>query len=407
MTIFWISAALMVLAALALILRPLLSNRPLSALDQQDVNLTIYHRRLQELEADQMAGLLTEVAAAEAKLELQRQLLGDLNQEPAAPVRRRPAYAMAAVVGILLPVAASALYLHLGSFKAEELLAASSTRTDGQDQVAFIREHLGELQEKVKAEPENLEAVLMLGRAYLVLEQYDAAVDVYAASVPWASEQAVFLVDYAEAIAYAQGGDLRGKPTELLQHGLGIEPDFPKGLWLAGLAAMQAAQPEQTRQYWERLVEILPPESEAVAQMRQLLAEIDDSQASVERQAEPSADAVAVSLQVDVYLSPGLAQTVDVGSTVFVLARPADGQRTPLAAIRRTIERWPFSIVLDESMAMVPGMSLREFPQVVVEARISRSGDATSQPGDLIGHSGPVSTASDDPIRIVIDRLVE
>jgi cytochrome c-type biogenesis protein CcmH len=396
----------MVLAALALILRPLLSDRPLSALDQRDVNLTIYHRRLQELEADQATGLLTEAAATEAKLELQRQLLGDLGPEPAAPARRRPAYRAAAVVGVLLPVAVLALYLHLGSLGAEREMLAAASRSDGQDQVAFIREHLGELQAKVRAEPGNLEAVLMLGRAYLVLEQYDVAVDMYAASEPWAGGQVAFLVDYAEAVAYAQGGSMLGKPVQLLQQGLGIDPDFPKGLWLAGLAAIQADQPERARQYWEKLVAILPPESEPAAQLRQVLAEIGGAPATPEGQAEHAA-AAAVSLQVDVSLSPELAQTVAAGSTVFVLARPADGQRTPLAAIRRTVGQFPFSVVLDESMAMVSGMSLREFPQVVVEARVSRSGDAASQPGDLIGRSEPVSTTSGDAVTIVIDRLVE
>lgn len=404
MMIFWFSAALMVLAALALVLRPLLSSRPLSALDQQDVNLTIYHRRLQELEADQAAGLLTEVAAAEAKLELQRQLLGDLDVEPAAPVRRRPAYRVAAAVGVLLPVAALALYLHLGSPGAEREMLAGAIRSDGQDQVAFIREHLGDLQEKVRAEPGNLEAVLMLGRAYLVLERYDDAVEMYAASEPWAGGQVAFLVDYAEAVAYAQGGSMLGRPVQLLQKGLDIDPDFPKGLWLAGLAAIQADRPEQARQSWEKLVAILPPESESAAQLRQLLAEVGGVRAVPEEQAESAA---AISLQVDVSLSPALAQSVAAGSTVFVLARPADGPRTPLAAIRRTVEQFPFSVVLDESMAMVAGMSLREFPEVVVEARVSRSGDATSQAGDLIGRSEPVSTAAGEVVTIVIDRLVE
>src|SRR5690625_1997031 len=163
MIIFWLSVALMVLAALWLILRPLLSRKPLSALDQQDVNMGIYHRRVQELASDLSAGLLTEAAAAEAELELQRQLLGDLEvDEPAAPLQRRPAYWSAVAVSILLPVVVLALYLHLGQPLAEEQLLAARDGT--QDQVAFIREHLGELRDKVANEPENLEAVLMLGR---------------------------------------------------------------------------------------------------------------------------------------------------------------------------------------------------------------------------------------------------
>lgn len=402
MIIFWLSAALMVLAALWLILRPLLSRRPLSALDQQDVNMGIYHRRVQELASDLSAGLLTEAAAAEAELELQRQLLGDLEvDEPAAPLQRRPAYWSALAVSILLPVVVLALYLHLGQPLAEEQLLAARDGT--QDQVAFIREHLGELRDKVANEPENLEAVLMLGRAYVVLEDYAAATAVYAASESWASHDAAFLVDYAEALGYAQGGNLQGKPVTLLQRGLAVDPNSPKGLWLAGLAAMQADQAEETRRYWGKLVEILPSDSEPAAQLRQLLAEVEvTSPALAEQEA-----AAAPRLEIEVSLAPELASAVTAENTLFVLARPASEQRTPLAAIRRTVEQFPVTVELDETMSMLPGMSLREFPHVVVEARISRSGDAVSQPGDLLGRSKPVSTASNDMIRIVIDRVVE
>lgn len=402
MIIFWLSVALMVLAALWLILRPLLSRKPLSALDQQDVNMGIYHRRVQELASDLSAGLLTEAAAAEAELELQRQLLGDLEvDEPAAPLQRRPAYWSALAVSILLPVVVLALYLHLGQPLAEEQLLAARDGT--QDQVAFIREHLGELRDKVANEPENLEAVLMLGRAYVVLEDYAAATAVYADSESWASRDAAFLVDYAEALGYAQGGNLQGKPATLLQRALAVDPNFPKGLWLAGLAAMQADQAEETRRYWGKLVEILPPDSEPAAQLRQLLAEVEATSPALDEQEA----AAAPRLEIEVSLAPELASAVTAENTLFVLARPASEQRTPLAAIRQTVEQFPVTVELDETMSMLPGMSLREFPHVVVEARISRSGDAVSQPGDLLGRSKPVSTASNDMIRIVIDRVVE
>jgi len=114
MITFSITAGLMLLAALALVLRPLLSSRPLSALDQQDANVAVFRHRLDELEAEQAAGLLSEAAAAEARLELERQLLGDLG-ERSAPLRRRPSYGAAVTVGLLLPIAVILLYLQLGS----------------------------------------------------------------------------------------------------------------------------------------------------------------------------------------------------------------------------------------------------------------------------------------------------
>lgn len=398
MITFWIACAVMLLAALALVLRPLLSARPLPMLDQHDVNVAVFRRRLAELEAEQAAGLLTEADAAEARLELERQLLGDVASGPSQTLRHRPSYKTAAVVGVALPVVVLALYLQMGSPRVPDAVQAQ----DVQSQLAFIQQHLAELEQQVQAEPENLEALLMLGRAYVVLQRYDEAVALYAAAQPRFGGQPALLVDQAEALGYAQGGNLLGRPRTLLEQALAIAPSFPKGLWLAGLAAMQAENPVQARQHWQRLLSELPPDSEAAGQVRALLAELDATSADG---ADPAASA---SLQVEVQLAPALAQQVAPDSTVFVLARPADGeQRAPLAVVRRTVDELPFAVTLDESMAMVPGMSLREFSEVVVEARVSLSGAAASQAGDLIGLSAPVTVSGTQPVTIVIDRVVE
>ncbi len=396
MITFWIACAVMLLAALALVLRPLLAARPLPALDQQEANVAVFRRRLAELEAEQAAGLLTEADAAEARLELERQLLGDAASDPTQPLRYRPSYKTAAVVGVALPVAVLALYLQMGSPRVPDALPSQ----DVQSQLAFIQEHLAELEQQVRAEPDNLEALLMLGRAYVVLQRYDEAVELYAAAQPRFGGQPALLVDQAEALGYAQGGNLLGQPAALLDQALALAPAFPKGLWLAGLAAMQAEDPAQARQHWQRLLAELPADSEAAGQVRELLAELGGASAD---SAGPAA-----SLQVEVQLAPALAQRVAPGSTVFVLARPAGGeQRAPLAVVRRTVDELPLAVTLDESMAMVPGMSLREFPDVVVEARVSLSGAAASQAGDLIGLSAPVRVGDAQRVSIVIDRVVE
>lgn len=396
MITFWIACAVMLLAALALVLRPLLAARPLPALDQQEANVAVFRRRLAELEAEQAAGLLTEADAAEARLELERQLLGDAASDPTQPLRYRPSYKTAAVVGVALPVAVLALYLQMGSPRVPDALPSQ----DVQSQLAFIQEHLAELEQQVRAEPDNLQALLMLGRAYVVLQRYDEAVELYAAAQPRFGGQPALLVDQAEALGYAQGGNLLGQPAALLDQALALAPAFPKGLWLAGLAAMQAEDPAQARQHWQRLLAELPADSEAAGQVRELLAELGGASAD---SAGPAA-----SLQVEVQLAPALAQRVAPGSTVFVLARPAGGeQRAPLAVVRRTVDELPLAVTLDESMAMVPGMSLREFPDVVVEARVSLSGAAASQAGDLIGLSAPVRVGDAQRVSIVIDRVVE
>jgi cytochrome c-type biogenesis protein CcmH len=111
----------------------------------------------------------------------------------------------------------------------------------------------------------------------------------------------------------------------------------------------------------------------------------------------------AATLTGSVELSPALASRVAAGDTLFVFARAAEGPRMPLAIVRGS-PKLPFAFTLDDSMAMSPQLKLSAFSQVVVGARVSRSGNATPQPGDLIGQSAAVPPGTSN-LRVVIDRV--
>jgi cytochrome c-type biogenesis protein CcmH len=82
------------------------------------------------------------------------------------------------------------------------------------------------------------------------------------------------------------------------------------------------------------------------------------------------------------------------GDTLFVFARAAEGPRMPLAILKRGAGELPLSFTLDDSMAMSAELRLSAFNDVVVGARISKSGNATPQPGDLQGFSQPVTVGA-------------
>jgi cytochrome c-type biogenesis protein CcmH len=110
-------------------------------------------------------------------------------------------------------------------------------------------------------------------------------------------------------------------------------------------------------------------------------------------------------LRVAVSLDPALAARVQPGDTLFVFARAAEGPRMPLAIVRQPAGTAAVEVTLDDSSAMAPQFKLSGFPRVVVGARISRSGNATPQPGDLEGLSDPMD--SHGTARIMIDRIRE
>lgn len=390
MMLFWIAAAAMVVLALALVLPPLLRSDT-AAGDQNAANVAIFKERLAELEREAAAGGLSEQGLAEARAELERQLLGDLRSQP-QKVSIKPARGAALVVALLVPALAAGLYFQLGGVALVEQPTAQIP-ADREGQIAFIRDNLEQLRARVEADPDNLEGWLMLARSYMVLEQHQAAADALARAEQHLGEQPDLLANRAEAAGYAAQGDLSGQPRELLRRALALEPAHPKALWLAGLAALQAEDRRQAELYWRRLLAVLPPDSGTAAQVQQMLAQLQP------------APATAAKLDVTVRLEPALAQGLPPDATVFVLARAAEGPRAPLAVVRRQVKDLPLSLTLDDSMAMVPEMNISRFGEVVVEARVSRSGAAAAASGDLIGRSEPVRPGS-QPLEILIDRTV-
>lgn len=397
---FWLIASALLVLALGIVLPSLLRGRG-EARGSDEVNLAIHRDRLAELQRERDEGRLSEAEFAEARAELEARVLDDLRADPRRPAR--PARGGAIAVALLLPILTVALYLRFGGEAPSAPPAGAQLPQDPQAQLEFIRANVEQLRRRAETNPDDLEAWLMLGRSYVVLQRYDDAVTALDRARGRFGEQPQLLAELAEALAYRGGGALGGEPLSLIRRALAQNPDHPKALWLAGLAAMQAERPDAAAGHWQRLLGVLPADSGAAAQVRRLLAELRTRPAP----AAPVESEATVRLPVSVRLDPALAGQVPADATVFILARAANGPRAPLAVLRRQASELPLEVVLDDTMAMVPGMNLTAFPQVVVEARVSRSGNAASSAGDLLGRSEPLAPGEGGRVELLIDSVVE
>jgi cytochrome c-type biogenesis protein CcmH len=176
-------------------------------------------------------------------------------------------------------------------------------------------------------------------------------------------------------------------------------------LWLAGFAAMQKGDAEGAVGRWQRLLEVVPPDSEQLAVVRDLIARAQASPASTAA-AAPPVGSMAASIEAVVRLAPGLQSRVSGDETLFVFARAASGPPMPLAIQRRSSAELPVTLVLDDSMGMVDSLKLSSFDSVVVGARISASGNASARSGDLQGFSAPIPVSGDAKVELVIDEVV-
>jgi cytochrome c-type biogenesis protein CcmH len=258
---------------------------------------------------------------------------------------------------------------------------------------------------RLKENPEDPEGWMMLGRSYAVLGRFGEASEAYAKAAARTPGDAQLLADYADALAMAQGRTLQGEPEKILLRALAVDPNNVKALLLAGTAAFNRNDGASAVRHWERALGLLPAESDMVQRVQASIAQarsLGRSPSAKTQIAKPAQAPGGGRVSGVVTLAPELAGKVAPGDTVFIFARAAEGPRMPLAILRKRGSDLPVKFTLDDSMAMAPQMKLSAFPQVVIGARVSKSADASPQPGDLQGLSGPVKVG-DGKVSVVID----
>ena len=407
MTLFWVYAALLTAVALAFLVTPLVRGRGKSAasVSRAASNLTIFRDQLADLDEDLAAGTIGREQWEAARGDLQRGLLEDTGAPaaaPAAPVTRSTA--LAVVLAVALPVIAVSAYLVVGTpqgldpGKANAVQGAPHALTQEQ-----IESMVARLAEKLKANPDDPEGWAMLARSYSALGRFGDAAGAYAQADARFPLNAQLLADYADSLAMSQGQSLLGKPEALIQRALKADGSNLKALALAGTVEFEKQHFAKAAEYWKRILPLLPADSEMQNSVRASIKEAEDKEGGapkLSKEAAPAgqlavakpATAAAGKERVSgtITLAPALAARAAPDDTVFVLARPAQGSHMPLAALRVKVKDLPLAFSFDDSMAMSPAAKLSDFSEVVVAARVSKSGNVMPQPGDLEGVSRPV-----------------
>jgi len=405
-TVFWSIAALLAAIAIAFVLPTLLGHRRAAgAATSAAANVAIHRDQLKELDADLAAGTLSPEQRDEARREIEQRLLDDVRTGDgtrATPASgRRTAIAVAAAV----PIAALLLYFAVGNPAA---LAPGAATRDGH---AITREQIegmvDRLAERMKENPDDVKGWTMLGRSYAVLDRHTDAAAAYANAVKRSEPDAQLLADYADALAMAQGRNLKGEPERLIAQALKVDPRNVKALLLAGTVAFQDKKFKDAIAYWERILKVVPPDSDIADSVRDSIADARKfaGTAKAPPPAKPGAAPVAASVSGTVRLAPGVAVKASPDDTVFIFARPAEGPRMPLAVMRKRVRDLPTAFMLDDSMAMTPAAKLSNHAQVVVGARVSKSGNPAPQTGDLEGLSARVSPGATGIVVVISSEI--
>ncbi len=294
--------------------------------------------------------------------------------------------------------------------------AAAGDPTVGPAEIEAMAKRLAD---RLEAKPDDAEGWAMLGRSYSVLERFPQAVAAYRRLVALRPQDAQAHADLADAVGMANGRVLDGEPGALVARALELDADNLKALSLAGTIAFNRGEHALAARHWERGLRQVDPAGPMAAQLQAVLADARNraglpplaaagpgpgpGAAAVPRAAPATLGASAaaaaasdasVQVQVRVTLAPALAARAAPDDTVFIFARAPQGSKMPLAIQRRQVKDLPLELTLDDSMAMSPALRLSGVQQVVVGARVSKSGNAMPQPGDLQGLSAAVAVGT-------------
>lgn len=273
MILFWFICAVFIAIALAFILPTALQKNEKSRREMADerkqANIAVYRDQLSELEADLQNGIISKEQYAQDRDEIERRLLEDTATAAAAkhktaavpPANRSTAYALA----IGLPLVAVIFYLQIGNPKGitdPESGGAPPVAASGERSQAQIEANVAALAKRLQSNPSDTQGWIMLARSYRSMERFGEAAGAYAMATELKPNDADLLTEYAFVSAMAAGQRLDGRPTEIINQALKVDPENAKALQLAGSAAFQAKDYKKAIEYWERVLKRVPADSE-------------------------------------------------------------------------------------------------------------------------------------------------
>ncbi len=432
MTLFWTYAAGMILLAIIFVVLPLIRNRPTDTVDSNQLNLAICKDQLKELEADLVSGNLDQEQYDSARHDIEKELLIDITDED---LKENTTAEKSGKIGIIaaliaVPIISFGMYAATGSPGMIDPPTVTQT-AQGQDphgqgadsaaQMAKVEEMVNGLVARLEQEPNNPDGWMMLARSYVAMERIPEALKAYEQAEKLMPDDVDILLAYAETIVQNNGNNFYGKPAKMIRHAYKVNPESPNVLWMAGIVEYRESNFAKAYSRWDKariLIGTTNPEAvvaiegamnDARSQIARAGGKVPQSgkplSAPVDDHAGHSHDEGKEAVTVTVTLDESLRSKVSDDDRVFIFARAASGPKMPLAAVDALVSDLPATIELNDNMAMMPQLKMSGYSEIVVGARVSKSGSAMSQSGDLEGEVLNITPGHKGEIQIIINTV--
>ena len=392
MSSFLIPAFLLLVLVLVLLLRPFIFPPKVEATSRRQMNAAIYREELEKLEAERVAGVINSVDYEIAHAEMRQRLFQDTNEEDDRSVMGS---SKVTVIGLCIFVVllSAGFYWSLGD--ATRIAEQGAQQPMTQESVEKM---VAEFAVKMEKDPSNLEGWVMLARSYRILGRNEDAAKAYERAGNFMDSDPQLLADYADVLAANANGNFTGKPLKLINQALKLDPNNLMALWLSGTASYTTGNYKAAVQVWEKVAQQLPPETE---ESRSIQASIADARA---KGGLPSKTVVAPKgISGKIEISADLKSKVKPSDILMVIARKP-GERMPVAVLKTSVAEFPMSFSLTDALAMNPNALLSQLSDASIEVRISKTGMAKPEAGDLISSPQTVKVGASN-VRLVIDRV--
>lgn len=402
MTAFLIAAAILVLVVTATLLLPLMRRAPSAITASESPALKVLREQRSDLEAERAAGKIDEASYTQTLSEIEARALEE-SAAPEAAKNAGPRLGWAIAVGVALPAAAIGIYLIIGNpvgLDPEKTVA----RQEEQITPDQIEAMVAKLAERVKSTPDDIKALQMLGRSYMVLSRFGEAAKIFAQLAEKQPQDAQAFADWADAVASVQDRQLAGEPAKLIAKALALDPENIKALALSGTLAFERQDFKGAVTQWQKIAARVPEQSEFGQSVRAMIAEANKRGGLSAEQPVAVAAAPALSLKGRVSIAGTLKSQVSADDALFIFARPAAGG-PPIAGMRFKASELPIEFDFSKAQMMMGSVGPQD--KVIIGARISKSGNAIAASGDLQGLSAAVPASSTNAIRIEIAEQVK
>lgn len=411
-----LAALLLTLLVVFALLWPLRGRQVSAGQTVRQLSAQVYRDRLAELNADLTAGRLDAETYAQLKLELDRGVLADAETEGSVSTGRLVSVKpMALLTLFAVPVITMGLYL--GYFlndqvapdlKTQALLAPSidavlaGKEPEESAKNTSLQDFMRALQRRVQAEPNNADAWMTLGLGFLQAKDYEPAKVALARAAELRPEDIQVVMTYVQATILTQDGAMDPLARGMLGRILREQPDHQGALLMLGMGSLRAGEREQALAVLTELQALRAAEVAANGGDRD--SEADQRIAMLIREASQGLQAIVAGIAVEVALDPEAARQLPPEAALFIFARTPVGPPMPVAVVKRPIAQFPLRVTLTDADSLQPTRLLSAQKELVLQAKISMTGDATPAADDWQAVPVPVTEQNTGVVRLRITK---